>query len=199
MTDYDKNLKKIFGYVSKFLGRDFGRKPNDNETKEIKELLLGKDEAEENKGKFIVISQRDSKWKNEMLGKSFYSVGDFGCLITCLSMLSAWYGDYKDPKWIARNLKFTPNGLFLWKSMDGKLPFNFKWRYYGRDDSKIQEILNSKDNACVLQVNDKKHWVELIGYDKGKGYKVVDPFYGDTVWLRERFKNITGFAEVTKA
>jgi hypothetical protein len=48
-----------------------------------------------------------------------------------------------------------------------------------------------------LQVNGN-HWVVLIGYSKMFGYKVADPFYGDTTYLISRNYKITGFIEVTK-
>jgi hypothetical protein len=146
-----------------------------------------------------LLSQRDNKWVNNRIGESPITVGGFGCLITSLSMFSDWYGKYRDPAWMAKNLKFTKDGLFLWPSMnDSELPFKFVYRYYKRDDKKIKEILNSKDNACVLQVNNGKHWVALVGYSRIYGYKIADPFYGDIIYINKHYPNITGFAEITR-
>jgi ABC-type bacteriocin/lantibiotic exporter with double-glycine peptidase domain len=145
-----------------------------------------------------ILSQRDPCWANFLLGKSGNTIGKYGCLITCLSMLSDWYGKYFIPSWLAKKLSFTIGGLLNWGSMDSsQLPFKFVWRYYLQNDKKIKEILYSKDNACVLQVNNA-HWVVLIGYSRAFGYRVVDPFYGDTIFLAKRKYKITGFTEITR-
>lgn len=146
-------------------------------------------------------SQRDPRWSFEKLGESARTVGSDGCLDTSLMMLENWYNPNAQhtPGWGARNLGYTREGLFLWKSMDGKTSMRFVWRYYRRDDEKILQILRSRDNACVLQVNNGKHWVALIGYSRISGYKIADPIDGKVVWLKDRYPNITGFAEVTRA
>jgi len=144
-----------------------------------------------------LLNQRNPKWSQVLIGKSQATLGDFGCTITCLSMLSEWYGKFKSPDWIAKNLEFTHDGKIFWKSIDGKLPFKFVYRYYKQDDTKIKEILFSKNGSCLLNVNDGKHWVLLVGYSKIFGYRVADPFYGDMIYLKKRYKNITGFTELT--
>lgn len=148
-----------------------------------------------------ILNQHNRAWSSEPIGESSLTVGGYGCLITSLAMLSSWFGKYRTPDWIAQNLNFTAGGLLLWKSMNGRLPFNFVYRYYKRDDAKIKSILASANNACVLEVplGTGKHWVVLIGYSRIYGYKIADPFYGDTAYLNKRYKAITGFAEVAKA
>jgi len=145
-----------------------------------------------------IISQRDPKWSGLKIGKSPLTIGMYGCALTSLSMLSDWYGDYKDPAWIAKNLEFTKEGLILWSSMNGKLPMNFVYRYYKRDDVKIKQVLASARGAVLLQVNNGKHWVVLVGYSRLQGFKIADPFYGDVVFLNKRYPNITGWVEVIK-
>ena len=96
-------------------------------------------------------------------------------------------------------MKFTSSGLLLWKSItESELPFKFVYRYYTRDDVKIKKILASRDGAVALQVNNRKHWVALIGYSRIYGYKIADPYYGDIIYLNKRYPNITGYAEVTR-
>ncbi len=145
-----------------------------------------------------ILSQRNPAWGEVRIGESTAKIKDYGCLITCLSMLSDWYHYYFDPEWMAENLMFTGSGLIIWKSITASiLPMKFVYRYYKRDDAKIKSILVSQDNACILQVN-SNHWVVLVGYSKVFGYKVADPYYGDVVYLARRGYKITGFAEVTK-
>jgi ABC-type bacteriocin/lantibiotic exporter with double-glycine peptidase domain len=148
--------------------------------------------------KMKILCQRFFPWSNETIGQTKVRIADKGCTITCLSMLSDWYGNFRTPDWIAKNLSFTNAARVYWNSMNGKLPFRFVYRYYRQNDAKIKEILSSKDNACLLEVNNN-HWVVLVGYSKIYGYKVADPYYGDTIYLSKRKYRITGFTEVARS
>lgn len=146
-----------------------------------------------------ILKQSDPRWTSEKIGSSQSTIGRYGCLITCLSMLSDWYGTFNTPGWMARNLSFTSDGRLLWQSI--RPPMRFVYRYYKRDDAKIKSILFSKDNAVILEVpafNDK-HWVLVVGFSRWAGYKIADPFDGTTKWLDKSYRNITGFAEITRA
>lgn len=145
-----------------------------------------------------IIKQCDKRWAGEHLGTSSRTLCSDGCLTTDLSSLSSWFGKYINPGELVKKLQYTPEGYLIWKSIDGALPFKFVWRYYTRDDVKIKQILNSKDGACILQVNNKKHWVVVVGFSRLSGFKIFDPYYGDIVYLNKRYPNITGFAEVTR-
>lgn len=146
----------------------------------------------------LYLSQRDPRWAYEKIGSSTATIGKYGCLITDISMFSSWYGKYRDPKWMARNLAFTRDGLLIWKSIDSsELPMKFVYRYYTKNDTKIREILASRDGVCLLQVN-YNHWVALVGYSRLYGYRVADPYYGDVIYLSKRNYKITGFAELTR-
>ena len=76
----------------------------------------------------------------------------------------------------------------------------FVYRYYQRNDIKIREILASRDNACILQteMNGYQYWVALIGYSRILSYKISDPIDGKVRYFNDKYKVITGFAEVTK-
>lgn len=170
---------------------------------ELLEKIIDKEkisiEEKKEEGKFVFLSQRDKRWASQKIGQSPLSVGDYGCTITTLSMFSSWYGKFHNPEWMAKHLSFTGSGLLIWNSItESELPMRFVYRYYTRDDNKIQEILKSKDGVCLLQVNNGKHWVALIGYSKLHGYKVADPYYGDSIWLKSRYQNITGFTELVR-
>lgn len=153
-----------------------------------------------------LLSQRDPAWGNLNLGQSNLKMKDYGCVTTCLSSLSAWYGDYINPGKLVAKLKYTMIGLLYWKSGDDVLPFKFVYRYYNSycsnikvRDAKLKEILFSKDNSCMLQVNNYKHWVLLVGYSRFYGFKVFDPYYKDIIYLTKRYgSGIQGFAEFTK-
>ena len=146
----------------------------------------------------ILLSQKNFSWRYVKIGNSNETIGASGCLITCLSMLSDWYGKYRNPAWMARNLSFTKEGRLLWQSIQP--PMRFVYRYYKRDDVKIKSILSSKDNAVILEVPayGAKHWVLVVGFSRLYGFKVADPLYGDSIYLSKRYKEISGFAEVTR-
>ncbi len=155
----------------------------------------------EEDGEFILLRQDDQRWKNVKLGNSSSTVGDYGCLITNLSMLSSWYRRFITPDVLAKELLFTPQGYLLWKSIDkSDLPFNFVWRYYTRDIEKILQILYSDDNACVVQVPyfGAYHWLTVIGHDAKRGLLCADPLRGDVCFVESRYSNVSGFAEVTR-
>lgn len=131
-----------------------------------------------------LINQHDSCWSYKTIGKSKSTIGAYGCLITCLSMLSDWYKDYKDPAWMAKSLNFTPNGLLYWKSItDSKLPIKFIWRFYGYNESYILPALGGKTTSCVLQVRGN-HWV--VGIKKvGSYYYIADPWDGTRKFINK--------------
>ncbi len=61
-------------------------------------------------------NQRDSLWGNMALGGSPYSVAEYGCLVTSVSMLASHYGKNIKPSDIAANSgAFVPGtGYLLW-------------------------------------------------------------------------------------
>jgi len=147
----------------------------------------------------VILSQKDKRWAGTFIGNTKLTVYNYGCTITALSMLSSWYGVYRNPAWMAKNLKFTETGLLYWSSIgQSELNMNFVYRYYTRDDKKIQSIIASRDNACLLQVNNKKHWVLAMSYSRLKGYTIADPIDGKIKLLKDAYPNITGFAEITR-
>ncbi len=148
---------------------------------------------------YIYISQRDLNWKNKKIGKTKLTIGAYGCLITVLSAMSAWFGNFFSPDWLAAHLTFTSRGLLLWDSINSldDLPFRFVWRHYSYNYDLILYNLQSPDTACILQV-DGKHWVGLVGYSRSRGFIIHDPWDGKRVFLKKRYQKITGWAEITR-
>ena len=166
-------------------------------------ILLKKtgEEQDDTMGKWIFLEQDDPRWKDVRIGTSNLTVGQQGCLITDLSMMSYWYGDYKTPKEIAEQAKFTNEGYYIWVSGDEFLPFDFKWRYYNRDIGKIKEILFSEDNACTVRVSYGRayHWLAVIGWDSKNGELIgADPLDGGRCYIEREDGLINGFAEVKR-
>lgn len=167
----------------------------------IKKEKISIKEVKEKVRKFMFLSQGDERWRKEYLGKSGEKIGKSGCLITSISMFSYWFGTFRDPEWMAKNLKFLKNGYLLWNSINelDELPFRFVWRSDGYNYYKIKEILESKDGFCLVQLNNGAHWACVIGrYIKGRGFKIADPRDGKPCYAKDRGYIVTGHAELCK-
>lgn len=130
-----------------------------------------------------LLSQRDPEWANITLGESKETLGESGCVVTDLAMLSDWYaryrnsGEYRTPGYLAKHLEFTPDGLIYWNSIKKRLGFKFTWRFYRYDEARILPALAGKNTACLLRLYDgaKTHWV--VGIRKvGNYYYVANPY-----------------------
>lgn len=151
----------------------------------------------------IILSQRDPRWGALMLGKTSFTIQRWGCLLTCISMLSDYYqsigkGQFKSPKDLSQEIQFTQGGLLIWESLPKVLPFRLKRRINWKDDISFITAIKDKRTAVVLQVNGD-HWV--IALTKiGNIYRVADPWFGDKCYVGTsltRYKTITGAAILT--
>ena len=159
------------------------------------------EEVGDTTGDWIYLEQDEPRWSFVTLGNTNMTIGEYGCLVTSLSMLSYWYGDYFRPDEIANKSLFTEQGWYLWKSGDGYLPFDFKYRYYSRDMTKIKSILYSEDNAVIVRVSayGAYHWLAVIGFDDISGQLIgADPLDGGPSFIEKEYGRINGFAEVKR-
>ncbi len=146
----------------------------------------------------ITLSQRDPKWADKFLGSSKLTIGKFGCTTCCISMLSDFFGCYKDPVEIQKYQSYTnidhPQGagLILWDTLHLG-PMKFEKRLYSRNDAEIQKSLKDPKKAVILEV-DGKHWVVATGkVPLTNVYTIRDPWFGDRSTTL-RYKKITGSA-----
>lgn len=153
----------------------------------------------------IFLSQRDLRWAGLKLGSSKLTVGRFGCTTTCISMLSDYFKCFATPGELAQGkvvkhdlLKYTAQGLLIWKSLNLK-KMDFEKRVYGRVDYDIEKSLKDPKKAVILAVNDDAHWVVATSINKfyrllGRNvYNIIDPWDGKKKTTRA-FKNISGSA-----
>jgi GH25 family lysozyme M1 (1,4-beta-N-acetylmuramidase) len=140
------------------------------------EVLTPEDTIMFKPGKFIKLSQRDPKWNFKTIGETKMTIGAWGCTLTCVSMASSWFDCYKDPAWMAKNLRYTGTGLLYWQSIDEKTCFDFEWRFYKHDEKRIKEALDNPRKVCLLQVY-SRHWI-LATRKVPLGYIAVDPWTG---------------------
>lgn len=153
------------------------------------------------------ISQRDPQWSNYGIGTSPLTIGHYGCTTCCISMLSSYFGEYKNPIDIQKFQQYTPKGLILWTTLKlpllgNKRPFEFEIRRYGQNDAAIQKSIKDADKACILEIelnSGGKHWVVATGLIEGSNaYTIIDPWYGDRASTNRYGNRITGSAHYIK-
>lgn len=139
-----------------------------------------------------ILSQRNPQWADVKIGPSNITVGRYGCTITCISMLTSYFGNWVDPEQIALKQLFTKDGLIIWTKLN--LPnIKFDHRGYGRNDVEIMDALKDPNKAVILQVQNY-HWVVALGRGLLKGYRIADPWFGDKSTTARYKDQITGYA-----
>lgn len=145
-----------------------------------------------------LLSQRDSRWSSIILGNnklgSKYTIGNFGCLITCFSMYIS-----KTPDQVNLSLKqnggFTSDGGdFIWSKSTvlGLGQTYLSPRYTGpvtvQGLVKVKELLDQNlPIVCEVDFNpntdgEEQHYVLLIGYEGDKIF-AADPWVGEIINL----------------
>jgi hypothetical protein len=129
-------------------------------------------------GSFNWYSQNDERWKSEQLGSGRTSIGNSGCVLSCLSMLLNAE---------ASNEYITPDRLNEWlKKNGGYAGSNMRWQIPGEIDgnglglelvaqSKVKndwDFLSSelaKGNKVIVKVTGRRsHWVLVVKQDGSK-------------------------------
>ncbi|MDQ3098901.1 MAG: C39 family peptidase [bacterium] len=129
---------------------------------------------------FPLQSQNDERWKYTSLGTSKTTLGNYGCLITCISSLLTYFGISTQPdkynEWLIKNNGYKDGNLYYWSSI-GRYSAN-RVALYARHDVKglnsshreliDQEIANGR--PVVMQVDfypttdyPDMHWVVYLG------------------------------------
>ena len=125
----------------------------------------------------MIYSQNDKAWRDIKLGRSSVSIGNFGCVITSLSNLMAYYGEKHNPLVVNSKLKtvngFLKGNLLIWAKIKEAFPnFEWKWRGYKYENGVVDENL-----PCLVEVKAPspymKHWVLKIDKER-----VYDPYRG---------------------
>lgn len=124
-------------------------------------------------------SQRDSRWANDKIGNSSYSVYQSGCLVSSVAMLHRYYGHNMDPGDLADEdgYYFYGNMLIPWPAPSG---LDYKLLGYGYPESEIDKELD-RDNPVIVGIYANNaagtHFVVLIDGEDGD-YEMYDPIYG---------------------
>ena len=137
------------------------------------------------------ISQLDDRWQNERLGTSYTTIGQYGCLLTCVAMLLKFYGHDTDPKrlntWLKEHAGYQSGNLFVWGSLpvlDKRLSVN----YSGNIDAQLEKGIPSIVKVDMIPSTSvvDEHWVLVVG-KQGNEYIINDPKDGAQVVFNDRY------------
>ena len=143
------------------------------------------------------LSQVDPRWRDIQLGTSQSTIGGYGCLITCVSMMLDYYGHYVDPAWLNvelnKNAGYANGNLLVWGSIPSIYPgvtYDGKWE--GSRNDVIDRLL--ADNRPAIAHVDynpatapiEQHWVLIVGR-VGGSYIINDPKDGTQLSFNSRY------------
>lgn len=139
----------------------------------------------------LLNNQRDSRWFEILLGfntQKPYTIGNYGCLISCLGML-ANKTTLEVNDLLKANNAFASGGLFLW-GKSGALGLSQEYLSPKWDgpvtDQGVEKMKSYLDNGkaplCEVDFNpatsnEDMHFVVLVGYDND-GFYCADPWTG---------------------
>jgi len=119
-------------------------------------------------------NQRDSQWGNIGLGGSSYSVAEYGCLVTSISMVASHYGKNIKPSDIAVNQNyFVPNTGYLYHTADG-MPFSLTTA----SKSILDSELSAGRPVIAGLYSGPDHFIVILRKE-GDKYIMHDPFMPD--------------------
>lgn len=143
-----------------------------------------------------IYSQLDKRWKDTLIGNSETDrIKDYGCLITCLSMVAYYFGFRYKPHEINKKLlevKGFAGSRYKWGSL-ARICSNLKEYYrrtnYRLSDEDISRIKNAIDRGSPVMVwldynprtiKSDMHWVVVTGYNPQdeNDFTIADPLGG---------------------
>jgi hypothetical protein len=144
-------------------------------------------------------SQNDPRWKSIRLGTSGVTIGQQGCLITCVAMVARFYGYDTDPArlntWLKDHNGYSNGNLFNWYSTWLKVATWEECLNIPAPLNKLDEALAKGEPAIVwvdfnpATATVDMHWVLLIGKLADEDYVMIDPWDGWQGSFKSRYKD----------
>lgn len=130
-------------------------------------------------------SQRDSRWGNKTIGNSKSLMKNYGCAVTCVSMVFKEHGASIDPGKMAKQKIFYYD-LIKWpSSWSGGISLVSSISHGNISWSKIDSEIK-KDHPVIVYIKKTNggggHYVVVTGKDS-KDYIVHDPYFGSNLYL----------------
>lgn len=139
----------------------------------------------------IYLKQNDIRWGSTKMLPSNITIARVGCLLTCMCMLSDYYGEFTLPNQaVNTTVFFTPDATVDWTQLNWS-KFKLEERIRYNDPAKIFDSIKTPKKSVCLNINNGGHWVVAIA-KMGPYYKVVDPWTGKTRIINQ--KEVVGSA-----
>ena len=126
----------------------------------------------------IHFSQRDWRWSWKRIGTSFSTIGQVGCTITCLSMITGQRPDVTNT-FLTKGGGYIYGNIINWTKLHDCLGLTFNTRMNGYDNLQVLNAI-SQYGFCLVQVDAApignpggKHWVVFVG-----NHQLLDPWTG---------------------
>jgi len=143
-----------------------------------------------------VYSQRDIRWAAHPLGTKS-TIGANGCLMTCASMVSNFFGHASNPlqlnDWLTSRGGYLDGNLFLWDKLTELYPdMRFDGFVYSPTTAQIRAAIQAGTLPIMyVDFNDdtpliEMHWVTGIGV-VGEDVLIADPWTGTIGKLSEMY------------
>ena len=141
------------------------------------------------------LSQSNPQWRNNPIGATKTTIAQAGCTLTCVSMLSSYFGCYLSPAQIASHAGwFNADAQMLWPKLDFT-HMRFAWREYGFVPALVDASLADPNKAAIVRVSmgGGFHWLVAI-QKEGADYLCVNPLGGGTCLVEHTYGPINGSA-----
>lgn len=140
-----------------------------------------------------VFSQNDPAWKGKTLGTKG-TIGAYGCLMTDIAMICAYYGKPENPDSLNEKLKtsggYASGNLYVWAALTTIYPdikYGGQWQTPDALTAYQMSFIREKINAgypVLFQIDTipstsglDEHWVLAVDYE-GDDFMVADPWDG---------------------
>lgn len=140
----------------------------------------------------LMLSQNDDRWAWKKLGTSQESIGDYGCLLTCFTMLSGWdnvekMNQYRIDHNAYYNGSYAATFDLLGATQQCKyIEASSRYQSVPVAEPEMRKLLNhlSTGNPVILEVNWNKRFRKWLGWTKydmhfivmKPDYKIYDPW-----------------------
>lgn len=141
-------------------------------------------------------NQKDSRWANVTLGSSSRTVGNSGCVTTCIAMAESYlYGYTVTPASLAKSLSYSSSGDLYWPA---------SYTAYSSSDY-LYKIYNELKSGRPVMVGAKtssgsQHWVLVTGFVGGEmkasNFIINDPGKTSRTKLSEFFASYPVFYKI---
>lgn len=141
-------------------------------------------------------NQKDSRWANVTLGSSKRTIGNAGCVTTCIAMAESYiYGYTVTPGSLAKNLNYSASGDLYWPE---------SYKAYNSSDY-LYKIYNELKSGRPVLVGAKtssggQHWVLVTGFTggdiKASSFKIQDPGKSSRTKLSDFFRDYPVFYKI---